>query len=160
PDGRLLAHAAPGKAVRVWDVATGRELATFLGHQAQIDSVAFAPDGRTLASGSDDTTALIWDVRGLSAKAGPAPRLLDAAAVKAHWADLAANDAVLAAEAANALVGSPRETLAFLKTQLQAAPVADGKRIAVLLEQLNSEQFKVRQKAQAELEAAGEQLVP
>jgi WD40 repeat protein/serine/threonine protein kinase len=35
--------------------------ATLRGHQAPVWSVAFAPDGQTLATGSDDTTLRIWD---------------------------------------------------------------------------------------------------
>ena len=32
------------------------------GHTDQVNAIAFAPDGRTLASGSEDHTAVLWDV--------------------------------------------------------------------------------------------------
>ena len=47
----------------MWDTVTGREAAALKGHTAAVNSVAFAPDGKTLASASADTTALIWDVK-------------------------------------------------------------------------------------------------
>ncbi len=39
------------KKVRLWDVATGRELFQLKGHMAGVTSVAFSPDGSLLASG-------------------------------------------------------------------------------------------------------------
>src|SRR5262249_58606691 len=62
PDGRLLAFT-DGEAVRVWDVAAWAERAVLRGHEGAVKSLAFSPDGRLLLTGSDDATALVWDLR-------------------------------------------------------------------------------------------------
>jgi WD40 repeat protein len=36
---------------------------TLKGHTGQVNSVAFSPDGRTLASGSSDQAIKLWDVQ-------------------------------------------------------------------------------------------------
>ena len=44
------------------DVWTGKERIVFKGHTGAVNAVAFAPNGKTLASASADMTALLWDV--------------------------------------------------------------------------------------------------
>ena len=48
--------------IRLWDVATGDTRRVFIGHTDWVESVVFSPDGKTLASGSDDGTVLLWPV--------------------------------------------------------------------------------------------------
>lgn len=46
----------------VWDPTTGKELWTSPANEQPIASIAISPDGRTLVTGSWDTTALVWDL--------------------------------------------------------------------------------------------------
>src|SRR5262249_30735538 len=64
--GKVLAAGPSGPAVRYWDVATGKELhRPKEAHQEPVQSVSFAPDGRTLATatrGEGEDTVRLWDV--------------------------------------------------------------------------------------------------
>ena len=50
PDGRLLAASDWNGTVTLWDVASGQRKLTIVDHKAGVHWVAFAPDGRTLAT--------------------------------------------------------------------------------------------------------------
>src|SRR5262249_4715907 len=77
PDGKLAAtgggrlvgpnaHALPeGKppfdfAIRLWDTSDGNELGRFEGHTERVYRIAFSPDGKRVASVSNDRTIRVW----------------------------------------------------------------------------------------------------
>ena len=49
-------------SICVWDVARGKLLREWAGHQTQVHAVAFTPDGRHALTGSWDRTVRLWDV--------------------------------------------------------------------------------------------------
>ena len=51
-DGKLALSGGDDKTMRLWDVATGRELRSFGGHLSDVQSVAFSPDDKFALSGN------------------------------------------------------------------------------------------------------------
>jgi RNA polymerase sigma factor (sigma-70 family) len=67
PDSKYIASASGAQragygdfTASLWDAATGKELRRFHGHRLPVCSVAFSPDGATLATGSHDGTVRLW----------------------------------------------------------------------------------------------------
>jgi WD40 repeat protein len=71
PDGKTLVSCSagdkskPGQSmpdIRVWDIVKGKESAALTDHKAQVFGAAFSADGKTLATGADDGTMILWDM--------------------------------------------------------------------------------------------------
>ncbi|BAY20217.1 WD-40 repeat protein (plasmid) [Anabaenopsis circularis NIES-21] len=69
PDGNtlasgsgLVAEPSPGtdNTIKLWNVETRTEIRTLKGHNDAVTSLSFSPDGKTLASGSNDKTIKLW----------------------------------------------------------------------------------------------------
>jgi tetratricopeptide (TPR) repeat protein len=77
PDGRAAVSGSLDKTLKLWDLATGKEIRTLRGHPDYVNSVAISFDGRTALSGSWDKTLKLWDlasgkeIRTLQGHTGP-----------------------------------------------------------------------------------------
>jgi WD40 repeat protein len=138
-DGKTLAVAESESAVHVWDAEAGRPLVTLQGHTGPVTALAFSHDGRFLASGSGDTTGLLWDLR--------QARLLGL------WSRLVGKPPE-AEEAVKALAAKPEGAVPFVLDRLRDARAREAL-FARLIADLDSDRFEVRDKASRQLEQAG-----
>ncbi len=158
PDGRLLAVGSTEGVIRVLDVPTGEELARFPSGQGRVYSLAFSNAGRTLASGGQDTTILLWPLPlpGPTRPGSP----LSAEELPSLWADLAVVDGGRAFRAMRRLYAVPASTVEFLREHLRPVGIPDAERVKRLLADLDADAFAVREEANRQLEQIAEGAEP
>ncbi|MFL5340521.1 MAG: sigma-70 family RNA polymerase sigma factor [Gemmataceae bacterium] len=149
-DGRQLLSCG-SRTVRLWEVASGKLRRQFDGHAAGVGRVAFSPDGRRAVSGSDDTTALVWEIR------PPVSALID---LEAAWAEMASEDAARAFVAMQMLAAAPGQSAPFLRARLKPPMPADEAKVAGWIADLDSRNFRIRQEAVRQLERLDESARP
>ena len=61
-NGRILVCDSDHFTIRIWDVVTGKCMRTFMEKGHSIYSLAFSPDGLTLATGNSNRQVILWDL--------------------------------------------------------------------------------------------------
>jgi WD40 repeat protein len=155
PDGRIVAliEDSPQDIV-LRDILTDRVLARFTGHKADVTHLQFSPDGRTLASTSEDTTVLLWDVTGLAKTPGQLPALTWSAAEQDQlWSDLGRGDGDGRREFAALwkFIAARKQTVELLRKLVPVARL-DVKEMGALVADLDNPKFATRDAATRQLE--------
>jgi WD40 repeat protein len=159
PDGKSLASTDRAGATRVLEVATGKQRCLLAANHKNDASVACSPDGKRVASAGADSTLLVWDLF------DPAPnkRLrpdVSLEQILPFWSDLSSAESKVAYQAICAFAAAPKCTVPFLETQVRPITAAMMKDVAQLIEDLDSQQFKVRRRATEELAKLGDVAGP
>jgi hypothetical protein len=127
-----------------------------------VTALAFAPDGHILASGSADTTALLWDVTGRTEPAAHPRGKQSPQQLARLWSDLGSRDARTAHQAMIRLATAPAEAVALLRQRVQPdarKPLA-APEVGRLIAELDSDSFMVREQARRALQGAGRPVRP
>jgi RNA polymerase sigma factor (sigma-70 family) len=160
PDGRTVA-LLDGWGVRLHDTWTGEKRTAYPAPDVTCEvtdrgcgsqTLVFAPDGRTLATGHRDGAILLWKV---PQPAGDGPKAVTEAERETLWADLGSDSPEKARAAVERLARHPAEATALLTARFRPVPVPADPALAALAKDLDSDVFATREEASRKLREYG-----
>src|SRR5678815_4140005 len=161
PNGRIVASAGGSQSypievadphqIRLWDIATGEQVAALSGHNEDVSSLAFSPDGKFLASGMYDTTALVWEVPAAAQLREFRQQPLMEGEAAMLWKGLASADANQGQKAVVRLVQDAKTAIGMAEKEMKPAVAPPAKEIHGLIQELDSDSFEKREAAMAKL---------
>src|SRR5262249_25541299 len=105
------------------------------------------------ATGSPDTTALVWDLPRCAL--GEPVAKLTAADLEKTWTDLLGDNGHRSYRALWTLAAAPKESMPLLRERLKPAAATERERLERLIKNLDADDFETREKATEDLEKIG-----
>jgi hypothetical protein len=132
--------------VSVWELATDQQ--AFRIDQLGMTGLAFAPDGRTLATAGGDGSILLWDLTGVR---GRPAKAISTADLNACW-EAMSRGADAALPAVWGMASDPERAVPFVRGRLNRKPPGMEQVVAVAAD-LESVSFRARERATSALRA-------
>jgi hypothetical protein len=150
PDERFLAGFDKSHDVGIVELTTGLIRRQLPRHEKSETCLALSSDGRLLACGGMDHSVLLWDLTGRRVNGKEPAVALSPAELQRLWEDIDSTDGATVHRAVWTLAAGSRASVPYLRDKL-VVPRANAERVAKLMSDLESEVFKVRNQAEAEL---------
>ncbi len=62
PNGEHILSGVDDNTIRLWEIESGKEIYSFMGHTNSVNSVSVTPNGKYIVSGSRDNTIKLWEM--------------------------------------------------------------------------------------------------
>jgi RNA polymerase sigma factor (sigma-70 family) len=143
PDGNWLTLGGAPGGVKLFDAVTGQIVWDRGRHGADVYTVSFGKDARTLLTGAGDGLGYLWDLR---------PKEAPAEAPPALWSALVSGDGPAAYRAYWGMLDQPAAAVAVIAARgKERFAKADPKQVQTWIADLDSARFAVREVALAGL---------
>lgn len=61
--GQQIVTSSGDMSCGLWDIETGQQVTSFMGHTGDVMALSLSPQGRAFVSGACDASAKLWDIR-------------------------------------------------------------------------------------------------
>jgi WD40 repeat protein len=151
--GRLLARLEGANKIAVWEIWAGK-VRVHLDAGGSVSSLAFAPDGRTLAASVAGGPVFVWDLfDGQKQRPHHTPEYFEL-----HWDALRSETAERAFDTIVALVRMAPKAIPFLREKIAPVAPPDPAQVSRLIGDLDHKEYRRREAAMRALAELGERV--